>query len=118
MNLKKPMTEERLNEIITFFKNKKPFKTVDDIPGIPVVPKEIYDGVIVKELIRCGAIPKEKLVPGKDYLGTCRNASIATWVGNHFLYERTKFGDTFNERINHFQDDNGSDLFVPIKEIK
>ena len=32
-----------------------------------------------------------------------------------FVYERYKFGDTFDEEINHFEDDDGYDLFVPIK---
>ena len=114
----RPMTEERLKEIITYFKNKEPFKDENEIPDLPVVPKEIYDGVIVPELIRCGAIPKDKLVSGKDYIGHCRNAHRATWVDDHFFYERYKWGSRFNESINHFQDDDGSDLFVPIKEIK
>ena len=28
---------------------------------------------------------------------------------------RTKFGYTYPEDINHFEDDNGYDLFIPIK---
>lgn len=28
---------------------------------------------------------------------------------------RNKFGSTYEEYINHFEDDNGFDLFVPIK---
>jgi hypothetical protein len=113
----RPMTEERLREIIAYFKNRVPFKDEHDIPDPPVVPKDIYDNVIVPEFIRCGAIPKDKLVNGKTYLGSCRNSSKATWVGDHFFYERRKWGSKYNESINHFQDDDGSDLFVPIKEI-
>lgn len=115
---KKLMTEERLNQIINFFKNKEPFKDEHDIPGIPIVPEDIYDNVIVPELVRCGAIKKEDLEVGCRYLGTCRNASEAVWDGTVFVYDRTKFGSTFKEKINHFQDDNWYDLFVPIRKIE
>lgn len=105
------------NYIIDFFENLEPFNTIDDIPDIPIVEKEIYNDYIVPNLIRCGAIPKEKLVVGKCYEGSCRNASNAVWNGEKFTYGRTKFGYTYNEDINHFQDDDGFDLFVPLKEI-
>ena len=45
--------------------NMKPFETVDSIPEIPFLEdKELYEEVIVKNLIRCGAIPKDKLEVG------------------------------------------------------
>ena len=64
-------------------------------------------------------IPKSELVVGQEYPGHCRNASSATWDGDKFHYERYKFGVTFDETINHYEDDNddGIDVFVPIKEI-
>lgn len=105
------------NTIIEFFENLEPFNTIDDIPDIPIVEKEIYNDYIVPNLIRCGAIPKEKLIVGKCYEGSCRNASNAVWNGEKFTYRRTKFGYTYDEDINHFQDDDGFDLFVPLKEI-
>lgn len=105
------------NNIIDFFENLEPFNTIDDIPDIPIVEKEIYNDYIVPNLIRCGAIPKEKLIVGKCYEGSCRNASNAVWNGEKFTYRRTKFGYTYNEDINHFQDDDGFDLFVPLKEV-
>ena len=105
------------NYIIDFFENLEPFNTIDDIPDIPIVEKEIYNDYIVPNLIRCGAIPKEKLIVGKCYEGSCRNASNAVWNGEKFTYRRTKFGYTYDEDINHFQDDDGFDLFVPLKEI-
>lgn len=105
------------NTIIEFFENLEPFNTIDDIPDIPIVGNEIYNDYIVPNLIRCGAIPKEKLIVGKCYEGSCRNASNAVWNGEKFTYRRTKFGYTYDEDINHFQDDDGFDLFVPLKEI-
>ena len=105
-------------EIIEFFEGLKPFKTIDNIPNIPIVESEIYNNCIVPNLIRCGAIPKEKLITGKRYEGACRNASEAEWDGEKFTYKRHKFGDVYDESINHFQDDDGYDLFVPLKEIE
>ena len=69
----------------------------------------------IPNFIWCGAIPKTQLEVGKTYIGSCRNASEATWKGDHFTYKRYKFGNTFEEDINHFEDDDGYDLFVPIK---
>ena len=69
-------------------------------------------------LIRCGKKKKKDLIIGKTYLGECRNADRAVWNGEVFIYQRTKFGYTYPENINHFEDDNGFDLFVPIKVIE
>ena len=64
-------------------------------------------------------IPKSELIVGHTYCGHCRNASKATWNGKVFQYMRRKFGSEFLEEINHYEDDNndGIDVFVPIKEI-
>ena len=32
-------------------------------------------------------------------------------------YKRYKFGDWMEARINHFQDDDGNDVFVPIRKV-
>lgn len=96
----------------------KPFQTVDNIPELPIVDKETYDNLIVPNLIRCGAIPKDKLIKGKIYLGSCRNATKALWNGEKFEYKRYKFGAYYMDSVNHFQDDDGYDLFVPIKEVE
>lgn len=64
-------------------------------------------------------IPKSELIIGNTYSGYCRNASKATWDGKKFHYTRHKFGVSFEETINHYEDDNESDIdvFVPIKEV-
>lgn len=61
---------------------------------------------------------KNELEHGNYYKGHCRNASIARWNGinEEFIYIRQKFGDTFLETINHPEDDNGFDLFIPIRK--
>ena len=107
--------EERYNDILEYWKNRKPFRDEDDIPSVPIVRKEDYDNIIVPNIIRCGGIPKEELIVGETYIGDCRNASEAVWNGETFTYMRTKFGTTYPEDINHFQDDDGYDVFVPIK---
>lgn len=62
-------------------------------------------------------IPKSELVLGCMYKGTCRNASMAVWDGRKFIYERHKFGDTYNEYICHPDDDDIYDVFVPLTEV-
>ena len=66
-------------------------------------------------LINHGAIPLDKLKVGKTYVGFCRNTSEAVWKGDKFVYPRYKWGNTYNEEINHFQNDDGYDVFVPVK---
>lgn len=106
------------NQIIERFDRMERFESVDDIPYIPIVSKEIFDSVIIPNLIRCGAIPKSKLMIGRTYIGSCRNAEKAVWTGSEFVYERHKFGTSYLDHIKHFQDDDGYDLFVPILEEK
>ena len=99
------------------WENMKPFEDIEDIPELPVVNKDEWNNFYVPHLIRCGAIPKEKLEIDCFYKGSCRNATIAQWNGEKFIYERKKYNFKFNETINHFQDDDGHDLFVPLCKI-
>ena len=101
-------------QIIEFLEGLQKFETVDDIPEVPIVDEETYQKHVIPNYIRCGAIPKKNLVVGKTYKGTCRNTDTATWNGNEFEYIRYKFGSTYIDTINHFEDDDGYDLFVPI----
>lgn len=103
-------------KIIEFFRNLQPFEDEHNIPDIPKVSSEIYTQEIIPNLIRCGAIPKSQLIEGKTYIGSCRNTSKAVWNGSCFEYDRYKFGTTYLDHINHFEDDDGYDLFVPIQE--
>lgn len=85
--------------------------TFEERHSVPL--KDWYD--FIKSHFR--PIPKSELEIGKEYSGECRNASKATWDGTKFWYVRTKFGASYNESINHYEDDNGYDVFVPIEEI-
>lgn len=104
--------EEKL--IIEIWENMQPWENVESIPDIPIVNKDIYYKHIIPSIIRCGGIPKCKLSVGATYKGSCRNSDTATWNGEKFTYIRYKFGTTYTEEINHFEDDNGYDLFVPL----
>jgi hypothetical protein len=106
---------ERENRVKKFLQEMETFKTVEDIHGVPKFrSKEDYQEYVVKNFIRCGAIPKKDLIVGETYLGNCRNAYEATWNGEYFTYNRYKFGILITDTINHFEDDDGYDLFVPL----
>ena len=113
--LRKESAQQR-EERLSRFERIRRFETPDDIPDIPVVPVEDYRNIIVPNLIRCGAIPKRKLRVGVTYIGSCRNADEAVWNGRKFEYRRYKFGEWYDDTINHFEDDDGYDVFVPIIE--
>ena len=62
-------------------------------------------------------ISKKDLVIGKKYSGVCRNSSEAVWNGKVFEYKRYKFGFYYDDTINHYEDDDGYDVFVPFELI-
>lgn len=123
---KEQLKAERIARILEYVKTMKPFeRTIDEdgevhwiVPSVPIVDEESYKNIVIPNYIRCGAIPKADLIVGKTYYGDCRNAGKAIWKGDHFTYVRYKFGTYFNEDINHFEDDNGYDLFVPTELIE
>ena len=107
--------EKEYKERIENFKTMEAFNgDINKIPEIPIVDKEIYDTIIIPNLIRCGAIPKNELNKGVLYIGICRNAESATWNGERFNYLRYKFGTWLDDTINHFEDDDHTDVFVPL----
>ena len=110
---KERILEERKANIEKHWETLTIFKDITDIPHLPN-PLVDYQ---IKKLIECGAIPKKDLEDGQTYTGECRNASEAVWHADKqkFTYLRYKWGSSFNEDINHFEDDNFYDLFVPIK---
>lgn len=111
----------RKQYIIDLMESMKPFNKDDNsyIPDIPQADEDIYKNYIIPAYVRCGALPKSELIDGKKYYGSCRNASEAIWHQdkNCFTYTRYKFGFVYEEDINHFEDDDRSDLFIPLKLI-
>jgi (p)ppGpp synthase/HD superfamily hydrolase len=80
------------------------------------LPKPISDS-LYNELFEKGILRKNELELNQYYYGKCRNANVAVWNGMNFVYMRTKFGSKFPEYINHLEDDNGFDLFIPVEKV-
>ena len=74
---------------------------------------------LLKVAYSTGMIRKEDLEDGARYEGDCRNATEAVWDAskNKFTYIRTKFGSSYEEDIVYPTDDEGYDIFVPVKKI-
>jgi hypothetical protein len=106
--------EKRLRE---YWETLPPFNGVNDIPELPRVDADQWLNFYVPKLIKAGAIPKKDLVDGQYYAGEHRRATIARWdvEKNRFVYNRTKFNMTYEDDCNHFEDDDGYALFVPIR---
>lgn len=72
----------------------------------------------VDKMINVGAIPVHDLEIGCTYQGICRNSSTAVWDGEKFTYIRYKFGFTYPEEIEHFENETeGYDAFIPYKKL-
>jgi (p)ppGpp synthase/HD superfamily hydrolase len=99
-----------------YFPNVNKFDE-ENIWSIGRLPNPI-PGDVYKELYRKGILPKKDLIKGKYYFGKCRNAKVALWNGYEFVYMRDFWGKSFfPETIFHLEDDNGFDVFIPLKEV-
>jgi hypothetical protein len=106
--------EERKQRIKEYWENLPKINTPRDVPELPKVDIQEWKDYYVPKLIEAGAIPKKDLVEGQYYIGEHRNAQVAKWNGKEFVYMRTKFQNVFEDTCNHFEDDDGFALFVPI----
>ena len=106
--------EERDARIKEFWMTLKPFKDKYDVPTLPRVDKQEWEEFYVPKLIGAGAIPKKDLVVGEYYIGDHRCTGITRCNGNVFEYWKWEFFP-MEDKCNHFEDDNGFALFVPIK---
>lgn len=106
---------EREKYLREFWENLKPFKTIEDIPELPITDKDTWQNFYIPKLIAAGAIPKKDLVDGEYYIGRHRCTDIGKWNENEncFEYWKMKFFPIWDE-CNHFEDDDGFALFVPI----
>lgn len=105
---------------LKYWNSLKKFEKVSDIPALPGgIDEKTWKEFYCTKLIEAGAIQKKDLIDGKFYLGDHRRAVIAKWNSNknEFEYNRIKFSSVFVDTCNHFEDDNGYALFVPIKEV-
>lgn len=118
LNLKNNKNDlEEYNRYSTFFhKLNLSIRKMDKHHLTIRIPNPITNDWI-ENATKAQIIFKESLKKDKFYYGRCRNASIAKWNGQQFIYIRQKFNNRFKENINHFEDDNGFDLFIPLFEI-
>lgn len=72
--------------------------------------------LVLSNYAKYSYLSKSELVPGKIYVGKCRNGTRALWDGIKFTYQREKFGFTFPETILHPEDDSNFDVFYPFYE--
>lgn len=107
---------ERKRRMIEYWNNLPKFEKPEDVPNIPRVDPVEYKEFYVPKLIGAGAIPKNELVDGQFYFGEYRNANVGRWLAEKQVFEhwRYKFGYRLDD-CNHFEDDNGYALFVPIR---
>lgn len=89
----------------------------DTIWNIGRLPKPI-PGDMFREMYRKGVIPKKELIKNHYYYGKCRGAKVALWNGYEFIYMKDFWGQSsYREEIFHPEDDNGFDVFIPVKEV-
>lgn len=112
----KQVKEEREKRVREYWENLPKFENPEDIPDLPRVDEKEWKEFYVPRLIKAGAIPKKDLIDGQVYIGQHRNANVQRWNAqkNKFDHMRNKFGWREDE-CNHFEDDDGFALFVPIK---
>jgi len=109
--------EERKLRIKNYWENEiTKFNNPEDVPDLPRVDKLEWEEFYVPRLIECGAIPKKDLIHDQVYIGNHRNTTVARWnqETNKFDHMRYKFG-WMKDVCNHFEDDDGFALFVPIR---
>ena len=106
---------ERERNIKKLWDNLKHFENPDNVPEIPRTNDEELKKYYITKLIEAGAIPKKDLIDGQVYVGNHRNCTLAKWNNekNRFDHWRYKFG-WIEDECNHFEDDDGYALFVPI----
>jgi hypothetical protein len=111
---RKKQGEIQLKEL---WNNLPQFNKPEDIPDIPIVEKEEYEEFYIPRLWKAGAIPENDLIDQQIYIGKHRRCTVARWNKeiNKFEYWRYKFGTWFIDTCNHFENDDGYALFVPIK---
>lgn len=108
---------DTLARIMAKFDNLTNFEYPENIPYIPNVNNEFYYNNILPNLLRCGAIPKNHLVKNTMYRGSSKYATEALWKGEYFIYLYEKWGSKQIKKVNHFENYNGNDIFIPIEEI-
>jgi hypothetical protein len=113
---KMKLREEREKKLKEYWENLPKLNNPEDVPTLPRVDGKQWKEFYVPKLINAGAIPKKDLIDGQIYIGEHRNTTIGRWnqQTNKFDHMRYKFG-WIKDDCNHFEDDDGFALFVPIR---
>lgn len=86
----------------------------------------------IDDLVEMGMIPKNQLEDRAYYFGICRNSTVAQWIKKPgfngkmvnkqtkpcFFHMREKFGTIYLTTINHPEDEEFFDAFIPIRKIE
>jgi hypothetical protein len=110
--------KNQLKETIQRWKEMDKMINAEDVPDIPSnINKDMWNEIFIPILIEKGAITKADLINGKWYYGNYRNSEFGKWdaKNNKFHHLRYKFGYRWDD-CNHFEDDDGYALFVPLRE--
>lgn len=102
--------DKRIKE---YWMELKPFNVAEDIPNLPKNLNEFY----INKLIELGSIPKNKLTNEFWYYGNYRITNYGRWDEKNQVFHiiRFKFNQHFMEQCNHFENDDGFALFVPLR---
>ena len=113
---KMKLREEREKKLKEYWEKLPKLDNPEDVPTLPRVDEKQWKEFYVPKLIEAGAIPKKDLIDGQIYIGEHRNTTIARWnqETNKFDHMMYKFGWIIDD-CNHFEDDDGIALFVPIR---
>ena len=105
--------EHQSNKVKEYWMTLKPFEKESDVPDLPNPINDFY----IQRLIELGSIPKSELEDGQWYYGNYRNSQFGKWNESKQVFEhlRYKFGYRWDD-CNHFEDDNGFALFVPLRK--
>jgi hypothetical protein len=103
--------------ILNKFNIRQFLKTSENAEQIRKDIWEFKDKINNKTCLLNLIIPKQQLTKDNYYSGQCRNAYIARWNGEHFTHWRDKFGFTFLEDIDYWEDGHYFDEFIPIFDL-
>jgi hypothetical protein len=93
------------------------FTSEKDVPELPITTQKEWDEYYIPKLLEAGAISKKNLKHGEFYLGNHPRINVARWnkLTSKFEFWDPNEFDIIRE-CNHFEDDDGHALFVPIKK--
>lgn len=97
-----------------YWNGLKKFTEPVDVPKLPIPLTDFH----VRRLKELGAMAKGQLVTDQWYIGDHRCVTVARWDGSRFTYIKQEFNFRFFEECNHFEDDDGYSLFVPLRIAK